>query len=83
MPDKSNDAYSLLLTAFAKERKACAGRITLRTKEYPAIVHAYKDALVLTMLRYAYDVADPRSLESQEAEGARKVGTRTGDEDNS
>jgi DNA end-binding protein Ku len=63
MPDKSNDAYSLLLTALQKKGKACAGRITLRTKEYPAIVHAYKDALVLTMLRYAYDVADPRSLE--------------------
>jgi DNA end-binding protein Ku len=63
MPDKSNDAYSLLLTALQKKGKACAGRITLRTKEYPAIVHAYKDALVLTMLRYSYDVADPRSLE--------------------
>src|SRR4030066_1481823 len=63
MPDKSNDAYSLLLTALQKKGKACAGRITLRTKEYPAIVHAYKDALVLTMLRYSYDVADPRTLE--------------------
>jgi len=63
MPDKSNDAYSLLLTALKKKGKACAGRITLRTKEYPAIVHAYKDALVLTTLRYAYDVADPQSLE--------------------
>ena len=62
MPDKSNDAYSLLLTALQKKGKACAGRITLRTKEYPAIVHAYKDALVLTTLRYGYDVADPQSL---------------------
>jgi DNA end-binding protein Ku len=26
-------------------------------------VHAYKDSLVLTTLRYAYDVADPQSLE--------------------
>ena len=63
MPDKSNDAYSLLLTALQKKGKACVGRITLRTKEYPAIVHAYKDSLVLTTLRYAYDVADPKSLE--------------------
>src|SRR4030043_120149 len=63
MPDKSNDAYSLLLTALQKKGKACAGRITLRTKEYPAIVHAYKDALVLTTLRYGYDVADPRGFE--------------------
>ena len=63
MPDKSNDAYSLLLTALKKKGKACVGRITLRTKEYPAIVHAYREALVLTTLRYAYDVADPQSLE--------------------
>jgi DNA end-binding protein Ku len=62
-PDKDNEAYSLLLAALQKKGKACAGRITLRTKEYPAIVHAYKDALVLTTLRYAYDVADPRGFE--------------------
>lgn len=63
MPDKSNDAYGLLLMALQKKGKACAGRITLRTKEYPAIVHAYRDALVLTTLRYSYDVADPHNLE--------------------
>jgi DNA end-binding protein Ku len=63
MPDKSDEAYSLLLTALQRKGKACAGRITLRTKEYPAIVHAYKDSLVLTTLRYAYDVADPRGFE--------------------
>jgi len=66
MPDKSNDAYSLLLTALEKKGKACVGRITLRTKEYPAIVHAYKDALVLTTLRYGYDVADPHAFEDVE-----------------
>jgi DNA end-binding protein Ku len=63
MPDKSNDAYSLLLTTLQKKGKAGAGRITLRTKEYPAIVHAYKDSLVLTTLRYAYDVVDPHGFE--------------------
>src|SRR3989337_1107739 len=63
MPDKSNDAYSLLLTALKKKCKACAGRITLRTKEYPAVVHAYEDTLVLTTLRYAYDIADPQGFE--------------------
>ena len=66
MPDKSNDAYGLLLTALEKKGKACVGRITLRTKEYPAIVHAYKDALVLTTLRYGYDVADPHAFEDVE-----------------
>ena len=63
MPDKSNDAYSLMLKALTKKGKAAAGRITLRTKEYPALVHAYKDSLVLTTLRYAYDVMDPQNFE--------------------
>jgi DNA end-binding protein Ku len=63
MPDKNNDAYSLLLAALEKKGKACAGRITLRTKEYPAIVHAYKGSPVLTTLRYAYDVFDPQGFE--------------------
>ncbi|HLN46059.1 MAG TPA: Ku protein [Candidatus Sulfotelmatobacter sp.] len=62
-PDKSNDAYNLLLIALQRKNKACTGRITLRTKEYPAIVHAYKDALVLTTMRYSYDVVDPRVME--------------------
>lgn len=63
MPDKSNDAYSLLLVAFEKKGKAGVGRITLRTKEYPALLHAYKGALVLTTLRYAYDVVGPQGFE--------------------
>ena len=33
MPDKSEEAYNLLLTALEKKGKAGAGRITLRTKE--------------------------------------------------
>ena len=63
MPEKSKDAYSLLLTALEKKNKAGAGRITLRTKEYPALLHAYKGTLVLTTLRYAYDVVDPQDFE--------------------
>jgi DNA end-binding protein Ku len=63
LPDKSKDAYSLLLTALEKMNKAAAGTITMRTKEYPALVHAYKGALVLTTMRYAYDVSDPRDFE--------------------
>ena len=65
-PDESNNAYSLLLTALEKKGKAGVGRITLRTKEYPALVHTYKGALVLTTLRYAYDVVDPQVFEELE-----------------
>ncbi len=63
LPDKSADAYSLLLQSLEKLGKAGAGRITLRTKEYPALVHAYKGALVITTMRYGYDVVDPSHFE--------------------
>jgi len=63
MPKKNKEAYSLLLTALEKKNKAGAGRITLRTKEYPALLHTYKGALVLTTLRYGYDVVDPQDFE--------------------
>jgi DNA end-binding protein Ku len=63
LPDKSDDAYSLLLTALHNSGKAGVGRVTMRTKEYPVLVHPYKGALVLTTLRYAYEVADPGELE--------------------
>ena len=63
IPDKSNDAYNLLLQSLEKMGKAGAGRITLRTKEYPMLLHAYTGSLVLTTLRYAYDVAEPSRFE--------------------
>jgi DNA end-binding protein Ku len=63
LPNKSKEAYTLLLRALEKQNKAGAGRITLRMKEYPALLHAYKGALVLTTLRYAYDVVDPQDFE--------------------
>jgi len=63
LPDKSDDSYSLLLTAMQSMGKAGVGKITLRTKEYPVLVHPYKGALVLTTLRYAYEVADLGELE--------------------
>jgi len=62
-PEKDSEPYSLLLSTLRKIGKAGAGRITLRTKEYPVLVHPYKGALIVTTLRYAYEVADPSSLE--------------------
>ncbi len=64
MPNKSKEAYSLLLRALEKKNKAGAGRITMRTKEYPCLLHAYKGALVITTLRYAYDVVNPQDFEA-------------------
>jgi DNA end-binding protein Ku len=63
LPNKNKEAYSLLLTALERKNKAGAARITLRTKEYPALLHTYKGALVLTTLRYAYDVVNPQDFE--------------------
>ena len=63
MPDNSREAYNLLFTALERKNKAGAARLTLRTKEYPALLHAYKGALVLTTLRYAYDIVDPQDFE--------------------
>ncbi|MDR0373722.1 MAG: Ku protein [Nitrososphaerota archaeon] len=62
LPDKSEDVYSLLLNALQRTNKAGAGRITLRTKEYPVLLHTYKGALILTTLRYTYDVVDPQNF---------------------
>ena len=63
MPKKNDEAYALLLRALEKKNKAGAARITLRTKEYPALLHPYRGALVLTTLRYAYDVVNPQDFE--------------------
>jgi DNA end-binding protein Ku len=63
LPKQNKEAYALLLHALEKKNKAGAARITLRTKEYPALVHTYRGSLVLTTLRYAYDVVDPSDFE--------------------
>jgi DNA end-binding protein Ku len=62
-PNKSDEAYSLLMSALQAMHKAGVGKITLRTKEYPVVLYPYRDALVLTTLRYAYEVVDTHDLE--------------------
>jgi len=62
-PEKDSAAYSLLLNALQKMGKAGVGRITLRTKEYPVLVQPYRGALIVTTLRYAYEIADPGGLD--------------------
>jgi DNA end-binding protein Ku len=63
VPDKSEEAYALLMTVIQQLGRAGMGRITLRTKEYPVVVHVYHNALILTTLRYAYEVVDPGDME--------------------
>ena len=61
-PDKSGDAYQLLYSVLEKKGMAGVGRYTMRTKEYPALIHAYREALVLTTLRYPNEVIDPSTV---------------------
>lgn len=63
LPDRSEEAYSLLVTALAELGRAAVGTITLRTKEHPVVVHVYQGGLVLTTLRHAEEVTSPRAFE--------------------
>jgi DNA end-binding protein Ku len=63
-PDRSEEAYNLLVTALQELGRAAIGTITLRTKEYPVVVHVYGGGLVLTTLRYADEVSSPHAFES-------------------
>jgi DNA end-binding protein Ku len=63
VPDRSEEAYSLMMTVIQQMGKAGMGKVTLRTKEYPVVVHEYKGALILTTLRYAYEVVNPGAME--------------------
>jgi len=59
VPDRSEDAYSLFLSAIRKSGKAGVGTITMRTKEHPVVVHAYGGGLVATTLHYPDEVTQP------------------------
>lgn len=62
-PDKSKDAYNLMLKAFQKMGMAGVGKFTMRTKEHPVIIHDYNGSLILTILRYANEIVTPLDLE--------------------
>jgi DNA end-binding protein Ku len=61
-PNKSKDAYSLMLSAFRKMGMAGVGKFTMKNKEHPVVIHAYKGALILTILRYANEIVYPMDL---------------------
>ena len=64
LPDKSEEAYSLLRTVMEKTAKAAIGRITLRSRERPVLVHYYRQAVVATTLRYPEEVLDPENYQA-------------------
>src|SRR5665647_2105686 len=61
VPDRSEEAYSLLVTALQELGRAAVGTITLRTKEYPVVVHVYQGGLVLTPLPLGGEGAAPQT----------------------
>lgn len=67
VPDASGDAYALLHAVFEAKGRAGVGRVTLRSRERPVLVHAYQGALVMTTLRYAEEVTAPGSFEELSA----------------
>ena len=89
VPDRSEEAYSLLVTALQDIGRAAVGTITLRTKEYPVVVHVYGGGLVLTTLRHADEVTSPHAFgeltglpapkESELALAKRIIGELSGD----
>ncbi|KON30798.1 hypothetical protein AC477_04675 [miscellaneous Crenarchaeota group-1 archaeon SG8-32-1] len=62
-PNKSKDAYNLMLKAFQKMGMAGVGKFTMKNKEHPSVIHEYKGSLILTILRYADEIVNPSDLD--------------------
>jgi DNA end-binding protein Ku len=62
-PNESKDSYSLMLSAFQKMGMAGVGKFTMKNKEHPVLIHEYKGALILTIIRYANEIVHPLDLE--------------------
>ena len=59
LPDRSEEAYSLLRAVMEKTGKAAIGRITMHSRERPVIVHYYRQAIAATTMRYPDEIKDP------------------------
>jgi DNA end-binding protein Ku len=60
LPDRSEEAYSLLRAVMEKTGQAGLGKITFRSKERLVLAHYYRGAIVATTLRYADELMDPQ-----------------------
>jgi DNA end-binding protein Ku len=62
-PDtKNNKAYSLLIQAMTKSKKAGLARFVLRSTENLCIVHPVDNVLVVTRIRFAQEIRDTEDL---------------------
>ncbi len=62
VPNKSEEAYSVMLKAMEEKGKAAIGRAIIRRKEFPVVIHPYKGVLVLTALYYPDEIVEPSKL---------------------
>jgi DNA end-binding protein Ku len=62
-PDtKNNKAYSLLMQAMTKSKKAGLARFVLRTNENLCIVHPVDNVMVITRIRFGQEIRDTEDL---------------------
>lgn len=52
-----------MLSAFQKMKMAGVGKFTMKNKEHPVVIHEYKGALILSILRYSNEIVYPLDLE--------------------
>jgi DNA end-binding protein Ku len=67
LPDRSEEAYSLLRAVMEKTGQAGLGKITFRSKERLVLVHYYREVVVATTLRYPDEVLDPQIFPALQA----------------
>lgn len=72
-PQKGGDkAYSLLRETLKKTGKAGIAKVVIRTKEHLAAVRPHEKLLVLHLLHFADELADPDKLHAPEGENISK-----------
>jgi len=72
-PEKGGDrAYALLRDALAKAKKVGIAKVVLRTREHLAAVKPVGKALVLELMHFADELADPAQLSLPGIEPAKK-----------
>src|SRR6185436_16621102 len=72
-PEKGGDrAYALLREALAKANKVGIAKVVLRTREHLAAVKPVGKALVLELMHFADELADPNQLALPTHESAKK-----------
>jgi DNA end-binding protein Ku len=72
-PEKGGDkAYTLLREALEKTGKVGIAKVVIKTREHLAAVKPHKKALVLELMHFAEELADPNELSLPNAEIGKK-----------